>query len=509
CFDGDDLELLWDAPHVSVGYSTYRDFISLSPIGGIAYYNGAAVIVYDIDDGSVLNEWVTNDSIVDVSDRDGDGRPLIITHGGGLALPAPHMGDDVLGLTYEFIPDIYDAVVNHGVYIFRDYTNEIVYYNSGVVDEDWVQTDDVLTESCRGYYMDDEVLAVMYGPVVTMIDPNTNELIDEIQISNDMDNYYNTYLLGSYEGNLYVIDGGDGISLHEIDIERGTEDRIQLYSGYSSDMSTACLTDGKVFYLRSDGEQRRFCIYDIDSDDVDEYELNVDFLSDIPVLPTYIDEMGLIYVATHTGDYIIYTSDEREIRLRLPDGWNDTIAVAADPVNDHVIVADGGQILFINSDGDIDYSISTEGNRPLGIDIVANAADGTRMLLVAYSNGTLARYNPATYELEGVLDISKYEDYISQATFQVDWEHNYLYIQFWMLTDVVNMNTWIEEAAVENCYGHHIPSDRFYTTSYSLSEERSIGYFRHYTVQDLVDRAYAILGDNTEMPEELRERYGL
>lgn len=510
CFDGDDLNLIWEAPHVSVGYSTYRDFITLPQNNSVAFYNGASLTAYDIDNGSVLNDWVTNDSIVDVSDRDGDGNPLIITSGGGLALPASHMGDNVLGLNYEFISDIYNAVVNHGVYIIRDYSNEIIYYNSHVVDEEWVQTDDVLTESCRDYYMDEEVLAVMYGSTVTMIDPNTNELIDEVTLYNSEDNYYNLNLLGSYDGNLYVIDGGgQGISLHEIDIDRGTVDQIQIFDGYSSDMNYASLEDGKVFYLRNSGSTRQFCIYDIDSGDTDEYELNVELLSDIPICPTYIDEMGIIYVASHTGDYMINTEDEREIRLRLPDEWNDTITVTADVVNDHVIVADGGQILFINSSGDIDYSISTEGNRPLGIDIVANEADGTRTMLVAYSNGTLARYNPATYELEGVIDISTYEDYISDVQFQVDWENNYLYIQFWMLTDVINMNTMVEEAAVENCFGHHLETDRFYTTSYSASDERMIGYFRHYTVQELVDRAYAILGDNTEMPEDLRVRYGL
>lgn len=509
CLDGDDLSLNWETNHVSVGFSNYRKFITLPAVNAVAFYSGASLISYDIDDGSVLHEWVANDSIVDVSDRDGDGRPLIITSGGGLALPAQSMGENVLGLTYEFVSDLSAAVVNHGVYVFTSYSNEITYYNSGVVDEEWVQTDDVVTTSFRDYYMDDDILAVMWDSTVTMVDPNTNELIDEVEIHNGTGSYFNLYLLGAYDGNLYVLDGSQGVTLNEIDMERGTVDQIQIFDGYSTDQSYARLADGKVFYLRYEDSQRQFCIYDIDSGDTEVFELNVESFVDIPVVPMYIDEMGLIYVASSAGDFIIDVEEGIEIRVRLPEEWNDTIAAAADPVNDHVIIADGGQILFINSDGDIDYSISTEGNRPLGMDIITNESDGTRTLLVPYSNGTLARYNPATYELEGVLDISTYEDYVSDVEFQVDWENNYLYLNFRMLTDVINMNSWVEEAAVENSFGHHNPTDRFYTTYYSVSEERMIGYFRHYTVQELVDRAYAILGENTEITEDLRVRYGL
>ena len=165
--------------------------------------------------------------------------------------------------------------------------------------------------------------------------------------------------------------------------------------------------------------------------------------------------------------------------------------------------------MFVNRQGDVDYSVSTEGKHPLGIDILTNEEDGTRILVAAYANGSLGRYDPDTGAVIGMTDISSYIDHLTPATFQPDWDNGYLYIQFDMLTDVINMNTWYEEAYLTDCFGHHIPTDRFYTTSYEALDEEGIGYFRHYTVQELVDRAYAIVGEDAEMPEYLRARYGL
>ncbi len=513
CLNSSNIDLIWTAPHVSTGYSYHRNFINLPAIGCVAYYNGASCTAYNIEDGSVVHNWVTNDSIVNVSDRDGDGYPLIITGNGGMALPATNYGEDVLGMTYEFTPELYDAVVNHGVYAFQDYSNEIIYYNHGVHDDNWEQTDDVLTTSCRDYYLDDDVLALLYGfeggPTLNLIDPDTNESLHEIHITNDSESYYDMRIVGAYDGCLYIIDNPGTLILHEVDIESGNVRDIEVFDGYSPSCENTAFEDGKLYYLFNEGDVRYFGIYDIDSGDTERYELDVEFLTNLQFVPKYIEEMDLIYVSSPQMDYFIDITNGHEINVEIPDDWNETLCVVPDPSNDHVIIADGNRILFVNSSGEVDYSVSTEGKSPLGMDIITNEEDGTSILVAAYATGELGRYDLSTGELLGLSSISSYRDYLTEATFNVDWENNYLYINSFMLTDVVNMDSWVEEAYIVNSFGHHNPTDRFYTTSYSNSEERLVGYYRHYTAQDLVDRAYDILGDNAEVPDYLRARYGL
>ena len=512
CYDPSNLDLIWSAPHSSTGYSLHRSFLMLPAIGCAAFYNGASCTAYNIADGNIEYNWVTNDSIIDISDRDGNGYPLIITTNGGMALPSLVMGGDVIGLTYEFASDLYDAVVNHGVYTFQDYSNEIIYYNSGVYDEEWEAVEDTVTPGSRDYYMDDDILAVLSGldePTLLLIDPNTNELMHEVQITNDAESYYGLNILGVYDGKLYIADSYGSMILHEIDLERGTETSTVICDSYSYMTDYTALENGRVYYLHLDGDEKVFGIYDIESENTEEFTLNVDFFADMQVIPVFIDDMDLIYVAAHNMNYMIDTTNGNEIRVDLPEGSNDIICVVPDVESEHVVVANGSDIMFVNRQGEVDYSVSTEGKHPLGIDILTNEEDGTRILVAAYANGSLGRYDPDTGAVIGMTDISSYIDHLTPATFQPDWDNGYLYIQFDMLTDVINMNTWYEEAYLTDCFGHHIPTDRFYCTSSPVAGEEEVGYFRHYTVQELVDRAYAIVGEDAEMPEYLRARYGL
>ena len=512
CYDPSNLDLLWSAPHSSTGYSLHRSFLMLPAIGCAAFYNGASCTAYNIADGNIEYNWVTNDSIIDISDRDGNGYPLIITTNGGMALPSLSMGGDVIGLTYEFASDLYDAVVNHGVYTFQDFSNEIIYYNSGVYDEEWEAVEDTMTPGSRDYYMDDDILAVLSGldePTLLLIDPNTNELMHEVQITNDAESYYGLNILGVYDGKLYIADSCGSMILHEIDLERGTETSTVICDDYTYMADYTALENGRVYYLHHDVNEKVFGIYDIESENTEEFTLNVDSFSDLQVIPTFIDDMDLIYVAAHNMNYMIDTTNGNEIRVDLPEGSNDIICVVPDVESEHVVVANGSDIMFVNRQGDVDYSVSTEGKHPVGIDILTNEEDGTRILVAAYANGSLGRYDPDTGAVIGMTDISSYIDHLTPATFQPDWDNGYLYIQFDMLTDVINMNTWYEEAYLTDCFGHHIPTDRFYCTSSAVAGEEEVGYFRHYTVQELVDRAYAIVGEDAEMPEYLRARYGL
>ena len=76
-------------------------------------------------------------------------------------------------------------------------------------------------------------------------------------------------------------------------------------------------------------------------------------------------------------------------------------------------------------------------------------------------------------------------------------------------TSVIDTTSWYEIAFIENSLGHHHGTDRFFVMyDDPESGEAYIGCFRHYTVQELIDKAYEALGDS-ELPEYVRAEYGI
>jgi hypothetical protein len=65
-----------------------------------------------------------------------------------------------------------------------------------------------------------------------------------------------------------------------------------------------------------------------------------------------------------------------------------------------------------------------------------------------------------------------------------------------------------EVECIENVYCYHKATDRFFVYSYRSSREVLPGYIKHYSVEDLVEKAKRILGD-TPLDEATKSKYGL
>ena len=101
-----------------------------------------------------------------------------------------------------------------------------------------------------------------------------------------------------------------------------------------------------------------------------------------------------------------------------------------------------------------------------------------------------------------------YSDYWLDAEISVDEEQGLIFIQTGQITDIVDMESWIEISVVWNSFGYHKPTDRFLAFSFKSQKSVRIGYFRHYTLDDLIDKAEAIL-NGAELSPEQKSRYGI
>lgn len=512
CYDPDNLNELWSVEHVSTGMAYYRSFFPLPSENMLAFYSGDTCTAYDIDDGTVLYNWSVNESIINVSDRDGDANPLIITAGGAMAFPVKSQGNDMVTLTYEFADGIERAIVNHGVYAYQTNSREIIYYNAGAYDEEWEQTEGVTTTSVSSSYLDDDLLALVYGNddgiILTMIDPNTNELIRDVTLGDDSDFSSQYDILGVYDGKLYIARTEYGASLYIVDLDDGDVDTEELVSDMVLYGERINMHGQFIVYQFTRDALPYVAYYDIEEGDSHEFEIPCDLVADLVYKPLYFESMGFMYAATTEGDYIVRTETDEIMRVDLPDDWNGTVCASADEQSERIFVSDGRQIMFFDINGDLEFTISTDSRRPLGFDIL-RPDEGDPIFIVLYADGELYRYNANDGSFIGSSEVETYINYISEVEFVSDWENGYLYIEMNGLTDVVNLADWVEEATIQNSFGHHAPTDSFYTTAYSISSVRSVGFFRHYSLQDLLDKAYEILGGNMEMPDYLLRYLGM
>ena len=74
--------------------------------------------------------------------------------------------------------------------------------------------------------------------------------------------------------------------------------------------------------------------------------------------------------------------------------------------------------------------------------------------------------------------------------------------------NILDTETWTEITSIETVYCYHPGTDRFFVYAYQTSYECMPGYIKHYTLDDLIEKALRYL-DGAEVPAELKDKYGI
>ena len=513
CFNAHNMELKWNNAVVCTSLDLVTGFIWLGANNMVGFYCGNRCVCYDINSGELLYDWYTNESLVSVTDRDGDGWPLMITRGGGLIFPSPSLNNTSIHLTYEFIDHISSIIVNHGAYMTDDTSRRIICYNTGVHDEEWVQTSGVNTRYVSDFYLDDNILALLSGAVetmkVTLIDPNTNTLIGEIDLSDAGVFTSQLAFMGADDENLYISASNytDGVVLYTVDISDGSYETEIINETASTADYSASYRDGNLCYMSGTYNNPGISIRPLSGGRTQEFSVPIEHITDITAAPQYYERPELIYVPGLSGDYIIDVASDDWTSVSLPEVWSSTTMIEYDADLGVFIISDSTMLIYIDPEtGEITNTIDTNGMAVTGYGILE--MNDVKYLIVVYDCGKLFRYDAATGGYIDNLDISAYSNYTAESHIYPDIESGYLYVQQANLTNVIDLSCWYEVAFIENSFGHHDMTDRFYTMSFETTDDVSIGYFRHYTLQDLIDKANEILG-GISIPAELRNIYGI
>lgn len=340
------------------------------------------------------------------------------------------------------------------------------------------------------------------------INPNNNTLTGSVLI--DEENMLASYMdiLGADEDNLYIVctSNDTGLVLYTIDILDASytrtvlSDEISLYDGGIS------YSDGYLCYVISVDDRPVIAIRPAAGCSVELFDVPEEVSFDSMQTPSFFPESSYIYLPSVYSDYIINTETGECTEVEIPDNWNGTRIIRYDQLLGEFGVYDLMNVLFVTPDsGDVYYSVDNTGIMITGLDLVTIGDD--YLLLVAYNGGSLIRYNAYTGEYVGNSDLTNSTAY-DFTEFDLDEDAGVLYVQQDRLISIVDINDWVETSAILNSIGHHSPTDRFYTLSYENADGIHVGYFRHYSPEELIARANNMLG-GVPVPDDLVRRYGL
>ena len=170
----------------------------------------------------------------------------------------------------------------------------------------------------------------------------------------------------------------------------------------------------------------------------------------------------------------------------------------------HLAITDGNEVLVLNSDGtEIARHSST------GVNVV-NMTTYNNELLVLYGGGQLVRYSWTDGTIISRINLPQhYSDWFSEdVSWEFDGDKLYLILQGYDQTMyIINLNTWEEEEMISYIIAYDNVRDRI--ISYNIDEEGvHLGYFHHYTTEDLRQKAQEALC-GFQLTDEERSAYGL
>lgn len=517
CYNPNTMIKLWTQEMSSIGVMRATGFLRLPAKKAICFYHANAASIYDCATGKVIHGGCVYDSIVSASDVDGDGMPVYVTRDGGFASPMPESAIDMFSYMDCFSDGLNSATVNGGVYACKDFSTRIIHYDSYISDEDIQLIDGIKIGGYQiGSFVDDEVLAFVSGEdtgvTAFFIDPATHKLMNSTVLDEEGTNASYYTILGRYQDELFFcFRGFDGTSLVAVNFRTGNTRTIALDQVFYIVSEADVFADGKYVCIEQDKKTKEYevSIYDVTDGKKMSYTIEDFDRVSVPSAPEYLEKANVVYVSNPSGEYIIDIDKAKVSDVAVPNNWSGSLCSAEDDTGSIMAVADNNYILILNKDGSVERQISTNGMTPLGMCFHKMGEKDPMTLYVAYNNGSMYRYDPESGSFTGSSNITAYDRvYDFKAKFSFDDENKTLTIRIGELCDVIETDTWVETICVQNCMGYCRKSDEFYAVTFTDSNEKYLGYFKHYSLEDLKNKAKETL-QGIEPAEDLKSLYGI
>lgn len=504
CFDT-SMKQLWsyalDYTDVIISFGS----LDLPNRNCVLLYVGNHAVIADKNTGEIINDYKTSSSIVAADDRNKNDNPEFICRHGEYILTVSS-DSNVMASINILGERISEAIISDKLYIADKDGTDIVCLNYGLEDDEWSSIDAYggfyTGTTYQRFYNDGENLVIASKITgeniirVSVIDMNTAELVFSEDVEYD-DAYLSHFELQPVDDEIYGY-FSNKVVLINIDKERVEDAGIEL-------SDTDHLSNGMIINCSISYSQLNMEVWEADGSNHKEFkpfdveDLNYVILSD----PVYIEPLNKIIVPAGNRLFAGDLDSLKFKELDVPDDW------ALERHIDYIITAsdDGSRVFFSDknsyfvTDGSFNelYSANCLSNTRCSAefrdDILYMLSDDY-LILFNSDDGTLIKQIPVSFSRAG--DMKMY----------FDEKSNMVFIQVDDQICIVDTEAGIEITSIENAYCYHQGTDRFFVYSYLLSRECKPGYIKHYTIDDLIEKAHNYLGGQ-EVTDELKNKYGI
>lgn len=516
----EELFISWSCPYTSKGMVYKSIFLPLQVHDEIAFSRGNTCQTINMQTGTATHLYDAESSIVCMDDSEGNGDPLFIVSNGKIAYPVSVVGKDTLSVRTSLSDSICAAEVNKGIYaIDLKSNNNIIAYSANEYDDEFMPIEDEMYfQSPDDSLLADGILAVtIINPNahrdLLIIDAKANELIAELILNEDLPSPTNTChfgIAGIEDGIVYVSAATEaGTYLMEYSTKDGDlVDVIQLTEGYIRINHKIRLIDGKYVFLKNDsGKDYEIGIFDTKtgetemfsiSDANDNYLWNADYFQ-------YIPKAEIIVISAFDMSFFFDLNTEKLIDLDLPDSWASTTSSAFTSSRETYALSDGGNIVIFGKIKD-PVEIPCGGRNCIDLTFVRSGKQ--EVLLAIFDDDTMYRYDYTTGALLGVTSISIAQKSRLHQDYYMSNDGKELYILVRSDLSIIDLENWYETAVVSNCLGYCEKTDRFFAMSYISTSKTTIGSYKHYSVEDLIEKAKRLTA-NAELSDAQKSMYGI
>ncbi len=511
CLDANDLSLKWknDFKYNAIPYGS--DFYDLKDINAVCFYEGNIIDIWDKDTGELISEYNVNESIVGATKGD-DTYPSFVTVSGKMGNPFVVNGVDSMTMMATMTDDIDKISFGKGAYVNTYRSSNIIFYQSGVHDENYKEFNNsgVYKSILTGNYLFSDDILVILGASpdgsktkVGFYDANSKECFGEKEIGGD--DTYQYELAGFEDGIARVTYCKDRVlKLLEIDAHTLEVKETVVDEDYSGAFVNPIYSEGKLIYYRNlSYEHLGVVVKDLTSDDEDFYETGKTVYQ-----WEYDEKLKYLYISCKEADYVIRIDQKDHYEVFHSANWSETAKIHIDAENERILVTDDQFIQLLDLEGNEITKLVCPDLGVFGMTLYTPDQNKEYTeILVVYADGFLYRYNAESGEYIGKIELS-YNKAYTDASFVFDMDNKKLYVQMGPILNIMDLDSWTMTAYLTSALAYHKGTDTFLVYSYSGGDDPKIGYFKQYTVDELIQKGREML-KGQEIREELRTAYGI
>ncbi len=509
-------EYIWQSPFETDQVKIKNGLLNITytdennqDIPAIVFYSGNKASVYAISDGTNLITYNFNVPLINASGTT-NGNIYFFTSYGQIAMPKiTDDGKQTISLVKYFANDLNKIASNNGFFVHQSESSDIICYDINVYDEEYTTFEDNLYDSFSDYLVMDDYLAVTFDTddiiSLNLYDLETKNCTGRLEFDKDITEIN---ILDEVEGHIYAIgnrknDEDYSVILYEIDpvcgeiIDDVSLTTTTMYSTYSY----FYYNDGNVYYFDG-GDTSTIYKVSLTNGDITEYSVD-DFINIYTLDPVFSNDSGMVVTGNLDDELIIYNFETKELAT-LPNAVDEYDYAAFSDDGKYLYVATADEIYAYDiENGSVSLNISTNG---LTVYSMYHRED---LLYVLYSDGSIYRYDAKSGSLIGRTEIMINSSYIDlPSRWYFDDTNNILIVSLGRVTCIVNTDDWIMSAYISSCFGYNPQNDVFCSYGYDSDYQYSFGYFRHYSVEDIINKGYEIIG-SSHLSEDILIKYGL